>query len=57
MGQALKKLYTKSLKEKVGNLNREQILEYLKNGKITLDGVEIQSGWLQISKKFNEKYS
>ena len=56
MGQALKKAYTKALKEKVGNLSRAQVLEYLQNGRITLDGVEIQGGWLQITKKFNDKY-
>jgi len=56
MGQALKKAYTKQLKEKVGNLSRDEVLEYLKNGKVTINGVEIQSGWLKIEKKFNEKY-
>ena len=46
MGSALKNKYTKPLKEKVGNLTREETLEYLKNGKVTIDGVEILEGWL-----------
>ncbi len=29
----------------------------MKNGKVNIMGVEVQEGWLQISKKFNEKYS
>ena len=41
----------------MNNLGREEILEYLKNGKVTINGVEVQEGWLQISKKFNEKYA
>ena len=57
MGQALKKAYTKSLKEKVANLSRAQVIEYLKQGKLTLEGVEIQEGWITITKKFNEKYA
>jgi isoleucyl-tRNA synthetase len=56
MGQALKKAYTKSLKEKVGNLSRAQVLEYLQKGKITIEGVEIQENWIQITKKFSDKY-
>jgi len=56
MGQALKKAYTKQLKEKVGNLSREQVLEYLKNGTLMLEGVEIKAGWLKITKEFNDKY-
>ena len=46
MGQALKNKYTKALKEKVGKLSREQVLEYTSKGKIIIDGVEIQEGWL-----------
>ena len=57
IGGVLKNKYTKELKEKLNNLGREEIIEYLKNGKVTISGVEIQGGWLQISKKFNEKYS
>lgn len=41
IGQALKNKYTKDLKEKLNNLNREEILEYLKNGKVTINGVEL----------------
>lgn len=29
----------------------------MKNGKVNIMGVEVQEGWLQISKKFNEKFS
>jgi hypothetical protein len=54
MGQALKKLYTKQLKEKLSNLSRDQCLEYLRNGKVTVDGVEILEGWMKITKKFND---
>ena len=57
IGSILKNKYTKEFKEKLNNLGREEILEYLKNGKVTINGFEIQEGWLQISKKFNEKYS
>ncbi len=46
MGSALKKAYTKSLKEKVAQLNRDQVLEYLRNGKLELEGVVIKDGWL-----------
>jgi len=57
IGGVLKNKYTKELKEKLNNLGREEIIQYLKNGKVNISGVEIQEGWLQISKKFNEKYS
>jgi isoleucyl-tRNA synthetase len=57
IGSVLKNKYTKEFKEKLNNLGREEILEYLKNGKVNINGVDIQEGWLQISKKFNEKYS
>jgi isoleucyl-tRNA synthetase len=57
IGSVLKNKYTKDFKEKLNNLGREEILEYLKNGKVNIMGVDIQEGWLQISKKFNEKYS
>ena len=57
IGSVLKNKYTKELKEKLNNLDRESIHEYLKNGKVTIMGVEVQEGWLQISKKFNEKYA
>ena len=29
----------------------------MKNGKVTIDGVEVQEGWLKISKQFNDKYA
>lgn len=57
IGSVLKKDYTKQLKEKLNNLERAEIIEYLKNGKVTIQGVEIKEGWLVISKRFNEKYS
>lgn len=57
IGGVLKNKYTKELKERLNNLGREEIIEYLRNGKVMVGGVEIQGGWLQISKKFNEKYS
>jgi isoleucyl-tRNA synthetase len=57
IGQILKAKYTKDLKEKLNNLGRDEIVEYLKNGKVTINGVEIQDGWLKISKQFNQKYS
>lgn len=57
IGQILKNKYTKDLKEKLNNLGREEILEYLGQGKVTIQGVEIQEGWLKISKQFNERYS
>jgi len=54
MGSVLKNLYTKQLKEKLAKLSRDQCIEYLRNGKITVDGVEIQEGWMKITKKFND---
>jgi isoleucyl-tRNA synthetase len=57
IGGVLKNKYTKELKEKLNNLGREDILQYLKEGKVVINGVDIQGGWLQISKKFNEKYA
>ena len=57
IGYTLKNKYTKELKERLNNLSREEIDEYLKNGKVTINGVEVQEGWLQISKKFNDKYA
>ena len=57
IGQALKAKYTKDFKEKLNNLGRDEIVEYLKNGKVTVNGVEIQDGWLKISKQFNQKYA
>ena len=41
IGSILKNKYTKELKEKLNNLGREEILEYLKNGKVTIMGVEV----------------
>ena len=41
IGQALQKLYNKTFKEKLNSLTREQILTYLKEGKLEVDGVEI----------------
>jgi hypothetical protein len=41
IGQALKNKYTKELKEKLNKLERAEIVEYLKNGKVTILGVEI----------------
>lgn len=58
IGQVLKAKYNKDLKAKLsGNLTREEVLEYLQKGKVTINGVEILEGWLKISKEFNEKYS
>lgn len=50
IGQVLKNKYTKELKERLTKLTREEILEYLKNGKVTIEGVEIQEGWIKVSK-------
>jgi len=41
MGSVLKKAYTKELKEKIGKLSREEIITYLKEKKLTINGVEI----------------
>lgn len=38
IGGALKKLYTKELKEKLTQLNRDEVVAYLNNGKITVHG-------------------
>ena len=50
IGSVLKNKYTKELKERLNNLGREEILEYLKNGKVTVLGQVIQENWLVISK-------
>jgi len=36
IGQLLKNKYTKDLKEKLNNLGREEIVEYLQKGKVTV---------------------
>ena len=36
IGGVLKNKYTKELKEKLNNLGREEIIEYLKNGKVVI---------------------
>jgi len=40
IGSVLKKLYTKELKEKLSNLTTEETLTYLREGKLTINGVE-----------------
>jgi isoleucyl-tRNA synthetase len=57
IGSVLKAKYTKDLKEKLNNLGRDDIVTYLRDGRVTINGVEIQDGWLKISKQFNDKYS
>jgi isoleucyl-tRNA synthetase len=57
MGSVLKKAFTKQLKERVSNLTREEVLEYLNKGSVTVEGVEIKKGWITVSKLFNEKYT
>ena len=52
----MKKQYTKELKERLSNLTREEVFEYAKNGKVTINGMEVLEGWLKISKEFNDKY-
>jgi isoleucyl-tRNA synthetase len=56
IGSVLKNLYSKTLKEKLGNLTRDEIVTYLRDGKIKVGEVEILEGWLKISKQFNDKY-
>jgi hypothetical protein len=41
IGSVLKAKYTKDFKERLNNLTREEIQEYLKAGKVTVNGVEI----------------
>jgi len=55
MGGALKRAYTKALKEKVSSLSRDQVREYLQNGSLTLEGVEIKGGWITVAKSFTDK--
>lgn len=56
MGSVLKNLYTKTFKEKLANLSREEIITYLREGKININGIDIQEGWLKISKQFKDQY-
>ena len=53
IGQALKKAFTKQMKEKIGQLTTEECEAYMRDGKIDLLGSEIKEGWLKISKQFN----
>jgi isoleucyl-tRNA synthetase len=56
IGSVLKKTYTKELKERLSKLTREETLSYLKDGKVTINGIEFLEGWLKITKVFNEGY-
>ena len=50
IGSALTKKYTKDLKEKLNKLDRAEVVEYIKNGQVNVNGVDILEGWLKISK-------
>ena len=58
IGKALKKQYNKELQQKLDEaLTNEEIEEYLKNGKVTINGVEILEGWLKVTgRKFRDQY-
>jgi len=55
-GKAFKKDYG-ALKPKLQNLDRAQIMEYINNNKVVVDGKEIVEGMLQISRTFNPTYA
>jgi len=57
IGSVLKAKYTKDFKEKLNNLGREEVLEYLKSGKVNINGYDIFEGQLKIAKQFNQKYA
>jgi len=46
----LKGKFNKDLKEKISKLSRDEIIRYLKEGKINVNGIDILEGWLTISK-------
>jgi isoleucyl-tRNA synthetase len=53
----LKKNYNKAFKERLSKLSREEAMTYLQDKRLTVDGVEIQEGWLSITRNFNDKYA
>lgn len=50
LGRRLQKNYSKDLKNEIAKLSNEQIRKYIKDGKITIKGVEIFEGELLAKK-------
>lgn len=55
LGQALGKAFNKDMKKQIEKLTTEQCETYMKEGRMELNGSEIQSGWLKIRKEFNKQ--
>jgi hypothetical protein len=56
MGQAFGKKFDKAAKAKVMDLSSDAIRTYIKDGKIDVNGLQIVTGMLTISKVFNQDY-
>jgi hypothetical protein len=56
MGQAFGKKFDKKAKAAVAELSSEKVLQYLNTGKVEVNGLEIVTGMLTISKAFKPEY-
>lgn len=57
LGQRLKKQFSKTIKEKLGKLTSDEIKQYMAEGKLTIDGVDIVKGDLIPTKNLKEEYA
>jgi isoleucyl-tRNA synthetase len=53
MGQAFGKKFDKKAKAAIESLSSDQIRVYLKNGSVDVNGLNVTTGMLKISKDFN----
>lgn len=56
MGQAFGKKFDKAAKAAIENLSSDSIREYLKTGKVDVNGLPVVTGMLTISKVFKDQY-
>jgi len=54
IGSVLKKRFDKALKTKLAKLSNDELRQYIKDKKLMVNDIEIQDGWLKISKFFNK---
>lgn len=57
MGQAFGKKFDKTFKKAISELPSDAIRSYLKDGKLAVNGNEIVSGMLTISKHFKPEFN
>lgn len=57
IGAALKKGFNKEVKDTIANLKSDQLRKYLKDGKLKVGNLKIESGWLRVEKLFKDKYT